>query len=164
MKRFVLLFAVCLAMCNFATAGELYRWVDAQGKVHYGDMPAPDSKAESKKFPAAVHNENESYETSRARQNFPATLYVSENCGDYCTQARNLLNQRGIPFAEKKLVTDEEITAYKKQAGTDNVPALQLGNNYVTGFQAARWHSELDIAGYPKIPAYRPASAVPATR
>jgi glutaredoxin len=163
MQRSTWLLWILLAMCNGTVAGELYRWVDAQGKVHYGDTPARDAaKVESKKFSAVTQNENVSYETRRAQQNFPATLYVSENCGDYCAQARNLLSKRGIPFAEKKLVTEEEISTFKKQAGTDSVPVLQLGKSYITGFQAARWQNELDIAGYPKLPAYRPSGKIPA--
>ena len=30
-----------------ATAGELYRWVDAEGRVHFGDRPPTEAKAES---------------------------------------------------------------------------------------------------------------------
>ncbi|MDO8292170.1 MAG: hypothetical protein Q7T29_04830, partial [Gallionella sp.] len=53
------------------------------------------------KSPAAVAPaEDLPYETRRAQQNFPVTLYVAENCTEYCDQARELLIKRGIPFSE----------------------------------------------------------------
>lgn len=39
----ILLLALCAAS---ALAGDLYRWVDAEGRVHYTDTPPPGTKAE----------------------------------------------------------------------------------------------------------------------
>lgn len=41
-----ILFAALLAPAA-AQAGDVYRWVDAQGQVHYGDRPPPGVQAES---------------------------------------------------------------------------------------------------------------------
>ena len=51
MKRIILLL-VCLANILLTVqAGELYRWVDSKGIVHYSDMPPPKSdQAETKKI------------------------------------------------------------------------------------------------------------------
>ncbi|HZW26093.1 MAG TPA: glutaredoxin family protein [Gallionella sp.] len=155
MKR--LLIGGLLAASLAAQAGELYRWVDEKGKVHYGDMPAPVADVEKKKFSGpAEPDAGLPYETRRAQQNFPVTLYVADNCTDVCMQARELLTKRGIPFTETKLVTKEEIDAFKAASGGDRAPALGVGKSFVNGFEAGRWHKELDIAGYPKIAPYRP--------
>lgn len=173
MKRIVLLF--CLAVLPFGVqADKLYRWVDAQGKVHYGDViPADAHQVETKKFPdVAASDEYLPYETRLAQQNFPVTLYVAENCTTPCDQARSLLTGRGIPFSEKLLRTKEEIDAFKATYGFDNVPALFIGRTILKDFLAEQWNNELDIAGYPKTAPYRapkapaapatPASAIPA--
>ncbi|TAN81084.1 MAG: glutaredoxin family protein [Gallionella sp.] len=163
MKCMVLLL-ICIALMPLgAQAGKLYRWVDANGKVHYGDAPPPDAiQIETKKLSdAAAPNQDMPYETRLAQQNFPVTLYVADNCVDACNQARNLLVKRGIPFSEKSLKTQEEIDALKKLSGSDGLPTLAVGKNYLKGFQEKQWHSELDIAGYPKTSTYR-APAVPA--
>ncbi|MDD5298893.1 MAG: glutaredoxin family protein [Gallionella sp.] len=157
MKRIVLLL-ICLLGASFsAQAGELYRWVDAHGKVHYGDViPVGADQIEEKKFSdAAAPDEYLSYETRRAQQNFPVTLYVADNCAEYCDKARDLLGKRGIPFSEKALRTKEEIDAFKALAGFDSVPALSIGRTILKGLQADQWNSELDIAGYPKTVPYR---------
>jgi len=139
-----------------AQAGELYRWVDEKGKVHYGDAPPPVADVEKRKFSDAASDSDLPYATRRAQQYFPVTLYVADNCADACARARELLNKRGIPFAEKKLATQEEIDAFKAASGGDNVPALGVGKSFISGFNSTRWHGELDVAGYPKLAPYRP--------
>ena len=162
MKRFVLL--VCLANISLGLqAGELYRWVDPSGNVHYSDeVPSGATQVETKKLSdAAAPNENLPYETRLARQNFPVTLYVADNCGEQCDQARDLLDKRGIPFSEKSLRTKAELEEFEKLTGFDSVPTLSVGRNILKGFQADQWHDELNIAGYPKTAPYR-APATPA--
>lgn len=163
MKRFVLL--VCLANISLGLqAGELYRWVDSYGNVHYGDeVPPGAAQVETKNLSGtAVPNEDLPYETRLARQNFPVTLYVADNCGEPCDQARNLLAKRGIPFGEKSLRTKAELEEFKRLSGLDSVPTLSVGRNFLSGFQAGQWHDELNIAGYPKTATYR-VPAPPAT-
>jgi len=160
MKRIVLLIGGLLAVSLSAQAGELYRWIDDKGKVHYGDVPVPVADIEKKKFSDAVEPDaGQPYATRRAQQNFPVTLYVADNCAEFCKQARELLTKRGIPFAEKNLATQEEIDAFKAASGSENIPALGVGKSFVNGFNSERWHNELDIAGYPKLAPYRPRAA-----
>ena len=161
MKRIVLL-SICLAIMPLsAQAGKLYRWVDSNGKVHYGDAPPADAKqVETKKLTdAATENQDLPYETRRAQQSFPVTLYVADNCGEPCDQARSFLNKRGIPFSEKLLKTKEEIDAFKKLSGSGSSPTLSIGRNFLVGFLAEQWQRELDFAGYPKTSAYRAPGA-----
>lgn len=164
MKCIVLL--CCLVLMPSGTqAGELYRWVDAKGNVHYGDVPPVDAtQIEVRKFSdVATPSEDLPYETRRARQNFPVVLYVAESCVEYCNQARNLLSNRGIPFSEKMLQTKEELDVFKALSGFDKVPVLSVGKNFLQGFLAEQWHSELDIAGYPKTAPYRAPAVLPAS-
>lgn len=165
MKRTVLLLGCLSMMPSGAQSGEFFRWLDAQGRVHYGDIPSVDAvQVAPMKFPGAdVPVENMPYETRRAQQNFPVILYVADNCAEYCDQARSLLINRGIPFSENVLKTQAEFDAFKALSGLEGVPVLAVGKTFLKGFQAAQWHSELDIAGYPKTTPYRPASVPPAS-
>ena len=115
-KHFVWAGLIALA-CGSTQADGLYRWVDKSGKVYYGDAPAADAATvEKKKFGAAptVDVNDLPYATRRAKQNFPVALYVAENCGDPCKQAREFLNKRGIPFTENNLRTKEELNTFKQ--------------------------------------------------
>ena len=44
---------VCSLLASDAGAAEIYRWVDAEGKVHFADSPPPDIKAERLHIPSA---------------------------------------------------------------------------------------------------------------
>lgn len=162
-KALVMLLGFLAVMPTAIHAGELYRWMDAQGKVHYGDMPPPEAvQLETIKLPpATAHTEYLPYETRVAQQHFPVILYVAENCAEYCDQARNLLNERGIPFSEKMLQTQEELDAFKALSGSGSVPTLGVGKTFLKGFLAEQWHNELNIAGYPKTAPYRPPVTLP---
>ncbi len=160
MKRVFL--AMGLLLLANAQAGELYRWVDKEGRVHYGDAPLPGSEdAELLKLGSEpTPSEDLPYETRRALQNFPVTLYTFPACGSACQQARDLLTKRGIPFTEKSLVNQEEIDAFRKESGDSQMPALTIGRTWLRGLLAEQWNKELDFAGYPQAaPAYRPRRA-----
>ena len=163
MKRIVLLLA-CFAIMPLALhAGELFRWVDENGNVHYSDtLPADTTNVERKKLGRKVEqNEDISYEARRAQQNFPVTLYVGETCAEPCIYARVLLRKRGIPYSEKILKTKTEINEFHKLSGSFDSPTLAVGQTYLGGYSESRWNSELDIAGYPKTATYRQRIAPP---
>ena len=150
MKHIVLLLCL-MAMPINSYAGELFRWIDKSGNVHYGDAPAIDATLiERMKFSTKQDVEYLPYETRLAQQNFPVTLYMTENCNEPCQLARDLLNKRGIPFTEKILLTQKELDDFKQQTGSNQAPTLAVGKKYLSGFQAEQWNSELDITGYPK--------------
>lgn len=162
MKHYILLLTLFL-FATVAQAG-LYRSIDKDGRVIYSDKPVQgvEDVAEVKVGRQADSDEYLPYETKRAQQNFPVTLYVFESCGSLCAEARNLLTKRGIPFSEKNLKTQKELDEYLKQYGSNDLPALVVGKNRLRGFAAAQWHHELDVAGYPKTAPYRapkPAAA-----
>ena len=165
----VLLLVYLFLSLNLQAAG-LYRWVDSSGTVHYSDVPSPDAeKMDARKFSGTVTPSDDlPYETRRAQQNFPVTLYTGEGCGDVCDQARNLLNKRGVPFSEKVLRTPQDIENFKQLSGINGEgPVLGVGRGFLKGFLDARWNSELDIAGYPKTASYRqrlnPIAPIPST-
>ncbi len=159
MKSYFVMAGMLLVIVS-ASADGVYRWVDQSGKVHYGDVPTEESaQVEQKKFSASpAIDGNWPYETRHARENFPVVLYVSENCTDICKDARELLNKRGIPYAEKTLTTKQEIADFKTQSGGGIVPAISVGSSWTKGFQADAWNRELDMAGYPKFSPYHPPS------
>lgn len=159
MKSSFMLAGMLLVMVS-TYAEEVYRWVDKSGKVYYGDIPAAETaQLEKKKFAdSPAIDEEVPYETLQASKNFPVVLYVSENCETICNDARELLNQRGIPFAEKILTTKQEIDEFKTLSGRGIVPAISVGKSWTNGFQADAWNKELDIAGYPKTSPYHSPS------
>ena len=172
MKSWIL-FSVLTLACVAAQA-DLYRWVDAGGKVHYSDQPPPASVKQVEKKKAAGGKASEAplpYVLQQAVKNFPVTLYSSA-CGNACTQAHDLLSKRGIPYTEMD-ATDVSIHSELKKltGGTVEVPVLKVGSNTVKGFEEGQWNTALDAAGYPQTavipprpptkPAPKPAATAP---
>ncbi len=156
MKTLLLSICLLIVAINNVAAANLFKWIDKEGKVHYGDKPDEGAiKAEQKKFAApSADGDNLSYGVRKAKQDFPVTIFVASYCGEICVQARALLNKRGIPFAEKNLLTQEDIDAFKIKTGGEALPTLMIGKTVIKGFEAGQWNSELDIAGYPKTAPY----------
>lgn len=172
MKRWVL-FPVFALACVAAQA-ELFRWVDADGKVHYSDQPPPANiKQVERKKPAGGKPSDAPlpYALQQAVNNFPVTLYSTE-CGDACARARQLLMKRGIPYTEVD-ATDPKVQEElrKLTGGPVEVPFLKIGRDALRGFEESKWSTSLDAAGYPPtaVIAPRPPTrsakpgAVPAT-
>lgn len=154
-----------LAMAAATTvAQQLYRWTDDKGRVNITDRPPPPGakdvqvKGGSRDGPGASQAPgNEPFALQVARKNYPVTLYSTPGC-EACTEARKLLNARGIPFAEISVNDEKELAQLKSAVGSNSVPSLIVGATVQKGFEEATYHRILDAAGYPKTGILRPRS------
>lgn len=151
--KYTMMVLLCCAVAGLTQAGELFRWVDADGKVHYTDQPPPASarEVEEKKLSGSTIDTSElPYATQQAIKKSPVTLYAN-NCGEPCTQARDHLARRGIPFVSKNPETSSaDGEALKKLVGAAYVPVLVVGSAISKGYEKGAWDAALDAAGYPK--------------
>jgi hypothetical protein len=146
---------VLAALSASVIAQTTYRWVDDQGKVHFSDQPPPQKikKVEERKYGADAADLTLSYTVRKAAADFPVTLYTAADCGEPCDSARQLLSARGVPFSEKLIKTEAEVTEYRKVfGGPDEVPAVTIGPFPRRGFEKGAWTRLLDDAGYPRTP------------
>lgn len=131
-----------------------FKWIDAAGRVNYGDNPPSDARNVepiSRPFtgdadPVATLP----LELRRAVANFPVTVYTSADCGTPCSAGRDLLRLRGTPFTEITIGTPQDLEAFRKLGFGDRVPVLTVGRQSVTELQSDRWNALLDSAGYPR--------------
>lgn len=139
----------CLALVACAASAQIYRWFDEKGRPHAGDTPPPGARDVEKVGAASAPAEAvEPYALQLARKNAPVTLYSTPNC-ELCGKARDLLNQRGVPFTEK-VVTEKNVTELLKAVGANAVPSIVVGSTVQQGFEESTYHGMLDAAGYPK--------------
>ena len=82
-------------------------------------------------------------------QRYPVTLYTTPDCQP-CDNARRLLQQRGIPYAERRVVNEDDALALERLLGARTLPALLIGPQPLRGFAEADWINFLDAAGYPR--------------
>lgn len=151
--------AIALALVMpIAGAQTTYRWIDrASGQTVFSDQPPPPGSKllESRPGRPAVSDPASNYALRQAVEKYPVTLYTMTRCLDPCRLARELLNRRGIPFAETRVDTAEmqdELAA--RLGGEISIPSLFVGTQIFRGFEATAWNNLLDLASYPTSAPY----------
>ncbi len=146
---FLLLTGLLMAL-NPAQGARLYKWVDEDGAVSYHDRPPPDDAkyhVEEKNFQSRG-GQNTSAEARKIASKYPVILYTVPRCAS-CDLARAHLEKRKIPFIEKDVGGDRELSAeLKALSGSVSVPTITVGEKVITGFTKSWLDSELNQAGY----------------
>ncbi|MEO7253733.1 MAG: glutaredoxin family protein [Casimicrobium sp.] len=162
MKKFISLSAVSaialsLAVASSVSAQQVYRWVDASGRVQYSDQPPPAGTKgvqEKNVSGSSIQNNEPSLVTQDAQKKNPVTVYVSE-CGESCDAAKAFLNKRGIPHTVVDPTRTIELNKkFKEETGGTVVPVIKIGEKRLSGWSESAWSSALDAAGYPKTPPF----------
>jgi glutaredoxin len=135
----------------------LYKIVAPDGKVTYSDVPPPAGAGRATLLSGSNLQVDESAAADSSlplslRQistRFPVTLFASADCTP-CDSGRRLLLERGIPFSERAILTEEDAEALNRLTGARTVPALSVGAQALRGYSELDWHAYLDAAGYPR--------------
>jgi glutaredoxin len=154
--------AFALAAGSAAQERQVYRYLDADGRVVYSDrVPTGEAKDLQTKrvYGNTIETNDTPYAVRYASERYPVTLYTFP-CGEACDSAAALLNRRGIPFATVDVEDANNAEKLKQLTGEMEAPVLQVGDKLIAkGFNEAKWSAMLDQAGYPKAPARRTADA-----
>ena len=155
-KSSLLLFAIKLiaavAIITPATthlyAQQVYKSVDKNGRVTYSEVP-PLPNSGDKLTGESAANPALPYTLQQIVSRYPVALYTAENCAP-CISARLMLTQRGVPFTERTVSSNEDIDAYKKLNGDTSMPLATIASQQLKGYEESEWTKYLDAAGYPK--------------
>ena len=147
--------AACATGALLATAAQaqqVHRIVGPDGKVTFSDRAPDDKKVQSTVLSTAsggaASNPALPSELRQIASRFPVTLYTSDSCSP-CQQARQLLVQRGVPFTERSVNTNDDLDALRRLSGESALPFGTIGRRQLKGFSDAEWTQYLDAAGYP---------------
>lgn len=147
--------ALAMALATLALpAAALYKVVGPDGRITYTDRPPSDSSArvttlERESVIEAPAPDALPLALRQTATRFPVTLYSTADCPP-CDAGRQLLVQRGVPFTEKLIVSDDDAQAMDRTLGTRTVPALTIGAQALRGMSEGEWTAYLDAAGYPR--------------
>ena len=165
--RFVATCATLVALATAAQAQQVYRIVGPDGKVTFSDR-APSGGAEAAQAGSGQRGGNANdalpYQLRQVAARFPVTLYTGNDCQPG-NSARNLLINRGVPFTERTITSNEDIDALKQLSGVASLPFGTIGGQQLKGFSDSEWSQYLDAAGYPAQsqlpPSYRRPAPTP---
>ncbi len=126
-------FLLGLTLTATAAAGEIYRWTDAQGRVHFGDRP---QSGAANQWPAAAPNVVQAVRPSARPEAKQVVLYSTQRCG-FCRKARAHFAARGIPYTEYDVETTEKgWRDYNRMKGR-GVPIILIDGERMNGFSAS---------------------------
>jgi glutaredoxin len=139
----LLLAAVCAS--DAVAAGKVYRWVDENGKVHFGDAPPPSVDAAELKIRSFTGEaEIEAGNDAGGRE---VTMYTTSWCS-VCRRARDYLHKRGIPFSEWDIERNPYARMEYNLLNGRGVPLILVGAQRMNGFSAGKLEKMLKKAGY----------------
>ena len=143
---------VAMAVTCLAQAQQ-YKVVGPDGKTTYTDRPPASSDGKVSTVTTNGGSASEvtlPLELRQATTRYPVSLYVTVDDCAPCAAARQLLRQRGIPYAEKQVQSAEDNLALERLSGGRDAPTLSIGAQVLRGLAPEVWNSYLDAAGYPR--------------
>ncbi len=143
--------------CAAGPAMAQYKVVQPDGSTTYTDRPPSDGTAKVTPMgqapgAAAAAGQGDSAfprDLRLAAQRYPITLYTAPDCVP-CDAGRQWLAQRGVPYSEKRILSQDDEQALLRLVGGRSVPSLTVGAQPVRGFSDSDWLATLDAAGYPR--------------
>lgn len=137
-------------------AAALYKVVGPDGSITYTDRPPADGGArvstmgnDTAAGATATPQERLPLALRQTSERYPVTLYSARDCPP-CDEGRALLVQRGVPFTEKLVASDDDAAALERATGVRTVPSLTIGKQVLRGLAQLEWGAYLDAAGYPR--------------
>jgi len=145
--------AIAMVVACGALAQHAYRWIDESGRTHISDTPPPTSaKGVQKK--ALISGRGSSAlprELEAPMRDSPVLVYSAPACEAACSEGRDLLNKRGVPFQEVYVWEQERALELRRLSGGVVIPTFLVGTSVTQGFDPARLNGLLDAARYPKL-------------
>lgn len=150
---------LALTLPQMAAAQNIYRSVDAHGRVMFSDRlsagtPLPSLSPNGKntsteaRTPVPQAQDGLPYALRQPTSRYPVTLYTLEDCPP-CDAVRRMLVQRGIPYTERSVRTPADTRQLQRLSGQDQLPFATIGQQHLQGWEPSEWQRYLDLAGYP---------------
>ncbi len=137
-NRTILLIAILLSPP--LACAEIYKWLDEDGKVHFGDKKPRNQEAESVVLEINTYT-NVTYDTAifdhgaryGARK---VVMYSAKWCG-VCKKAKRFFQENAIAFTEYDIDESEANKKRYKRLNARGVPVIFVGKNRMNGFSEA---------------------------
>lgn len=142
-----LLLAALLAFAATPAAPQVFKWTDAQGKVHYGDKPPEDAKTQQIKVDAKSYDGPPQITDWASILRRPAkgeslqprassgglTMFSAVWCGP-CKRAKAYMAQKGIAYRDVDVEASEANAKEFATYGGGGVPLFISGDKAMRGF------------------------------
>ncbi len=144
--------AMLLMLACAAQGQQIYRWVDADGKVKYTTEKPPAGAVGSVLQPRVSSVGGNAAGASKspgavATAKPAVKMYMTDWC-PYCRQASAYFRRNGIAFTELDIEKSSTAKAEYRALGGKGVPLILVGNQRMSGFSDESMAAMLKAAGY----------------
>ena len=148
MQNFKFVIAITLiTLWSLNTCGaEVFKWVDSQGNVHFGDNPPEQEKLEvvklvqSNSFTQAGTNTLENATVQQKK----IVMYTTSWC-PYCKKARAYFKDKGLAFTEYNVENRPSKNKEFKALGGTGYPLILIGKqNKMQGFSVSAFEKRFN--------------------
>lgn len=128
----MLFLSIPLLLVFSIAEAEIYKWKDADGKVHISDRKPETGDAEIVKIKVNTYTQV-TYDKSTYDVGRKVIMYSTDWCG-YCKKARAYFKKNNIPFTDHDI--EKSSTARKKYEKLEatGVPVILVGDKRMNGF------------------------------
>ena len=121
---------------------EIYRWVDEQGKVHFGDAPTRDDAQKVEVRVQTIKTVKVDYLDEWVLELAPrpasVVMYSAPWCG-VCKRAAAYFKAQGISYTDKDIDASKAYADEFRRLGGRGVPLLLVGDKKMSGFSPKRF-------------------------
>lgn len=131
-----LIIALTTIAFSCSTLAGIYKWTDANGKVHFSDRPMSKNAEALELTPT----NSVSFTKTSANHGSNLTIYTAEWCG-YCTKAKKYMRDNKIVFREFDIEKSREGKLRYQSFNSKSIPLFTLNQERMTGFSPKRLDS-----------------------
>ena len=126
------LLLLLLIICNQSfTNAQIEKWVDENGKTHYGSRAPSGSSSENIKTPK--------FHSAQARIKKESVILYSTSWCPYCKKARAYLKKNSIEYIEYDIEKNALAKRKYDKAGGNGVPFIVKGQEVLAGFNVVNY-------------------------
>jgi len=133
-----------LLLASLHAQAEIYKWTDANGRVHYSDRKPATTAAETFKVNTftqtgvKLERSSNAYaaspeSSSKAVSDEKVVMYSTSWCG-YCKKARAYFKKNNIAFVEYDIEKDARAKSQYDKLNGKGVPVILVGEKRMNGF------------------------------
>jgi len=127
-----LILTISLLLSSSVSYAEIYKWVDANGKVHFSDQKSASFKSEELTLEINTYT-NVAVDKSIYNVGPKVVMYSTNSCG-YCKKARKYFNKNNISYTDYNIEKNAQAKRRFKKMGARGVPVILVGNKRLNGF------------------------------
>jgi glutaredoxin len=134
-----------LVLLPTLVSAEIYRWTDAEGRVHFSDephntMPSEQVSVRVNSYESVTYESLGSYTPPNDRR---VIMYSTSWC-TYCKKARNYFEKNRVRYVEYDIEESSRAKEEFDQLGGKGVPLIVVGRTKMSGFSEAGFREIYD--------------------